>query len=245
MLVKGIIVSMAEDVHQAYITIPLFDNSTSKIDFKNVNKRLATICTLPGCDLLYSIGDVVYVDFEQDNQEYPVILGRLYRDGEVGSISNITAHSLKVNVNTELSNDTSIGDLSYDNLNNPSYGSSYNYEYYDGSVSIDGEDIPIGGTSGIFWCTYGETTSHEIKTAIETGKLCCVVVGTSTYVYLSGNSSKTVTYFGNTSNTGVKLVICSSDVWSSSDAPYSSLSSAPVISIEEDIAINSNHIGYC
>lgn len=120
MLVKGIVISMAEDIHQVYITIPLLDNTTSKTDFRNVSKRLATICTIPGCKPLYARGDVVYVDFEQDDQKYPVVLGMLYRAEPSDSISDMKAQSLEVEVNTKLSNDVSIGDLNYNSLLNSS-----------------------------------------------------------------------------------------------------------------------------
>lgn len=116
MLVKGIVISMAEDIHQVYITIPVLDGASSKIDFRNVNKRLATICTIPGCKPLYSTGDVVYVDFEQEDQKYPVVLGMLYRAEKSDSISDIQAQSLKVTVNTDLSDDISIGSLNYEEL---------------------------------------------------------------------------------------------------------------------------------
>ena len=118
MLVKGIVISMAEDIHQVYITIPLLDNTTSKTDFRNVPKRLATICTIPGCSPLYSRGDVVYVDFEQEDQKYPVVLGMLYRAEPSDSISDMKAQSLEVAVNTKLSNDINIGDLNYNSLVN-------------------------------------------------------------------------------------------------------------------------------
>lgn len=138
MLLKAIVISMAEDTYQVYVTIPVLDGSSSKIDFKNVNKRLATICTIPGCSPLYSTGDVVYVDFEQEDQRYPVVLGMLYRAEKSDSISDIQAQSLKVVVNTDLSDDISIGNLTYDKLEQGgviiSEGDSSNKKY-DGSVA--------------------------------------------------------------------------------------------------------------
>lgn len=116
MLVKAIVISMAEDLYSAYITIPIYDNTSSKSDFSNVPHRLASICPLPGCSPFYSPGDVVYVDFENDNQANPVILGCLYREKSSDSSLNLNVSSLKVNVNTHLSTDTSIGNIKYENI---------------------------------------------------------------------------------------------------------------------------------
>lgn len=116
MLLKAIVISMAEDTYQVYVTIPVLDGSSSKTDFRNVNKRLATICTVPGCNPLYSTGDVVYVDFEKEDEQYPVVLGMLYRAEKSDSTSDMKVQSLKVLVNTDLSDDVSIGDLNYELL---------------------------------------------------------------------------------------------------------------------------------
>lgn len=116
MLFKAIIISMAENPYQAYITIPALDGSDSKNNFLGLKKRLATICSLPGCAPLYATGDVVYVEFEQDNMLDPVIIGQLYRENYNDSTINVSAESLEVYVNTSLSDDTNIGDVSYNNL---------------------------------------------------------------------------------------------------------------------------------
>lgn len=118
MIFKAIVVSRTKDEHQVYITIPALDFKSDR-DVNNlstVNKRLATVCTLPGCAPCYDTGDVVFVDFEQDNLINPIVIGSLYRENKGGSVLNINAESLSVAVNTKLSDDTYIGGSYYENL---------------------------------------------------------------------------------------------------------------------------------
>lgn len=116
MIFKAIVVSRTKDDNKIYITIPVLDGSNSKENFKGVNKRLATVCSLPGCTPIYATGDIVYVDFEEDNMAYPVVIGSLLSSESKSSIINLDAESLTVNVNTQLSEDTAIGNTMYDQI---------------------------------------------------------------------------------------------------------------------------------
>jgi len=116
MIFKAIVVSRTDDDNKIYITIPVLDGASSKTDFKGVNKRLATVCSLPGCMPVYATGDVVYVDFEQDNMSEPIVIGSLLSSESNTSIINVNAESLKVNVDTQLSDETFIGNELYNNI---------------------------------------------------------------------------------------------------------------------------------
>lgn len=112
MIFKAIVASVISDPERdndkIYVTIPILDGSSSKSDFKGVNKRLATICSLPGCIPKYAEGDVVYVDFEQDNMSQPIIIGSLMSSKSNTSVIDLYADSLTVDVNTQLSGETII-----------------------------------------------------------------------------------------------------------------------------------------
>lgn len=69
----------------------------------------AIIQTLPGCSPVYQEGDLVLVEFENDDIANPVIIGLLYRQDMLKGSTDIVADSLHVNVNTTLSENTSIG----------------------------------------------------------------------------------------------------------------------------------------
>ena len=59
---------------------------------------------------------MVLVDFENDNIAYPVIIGLLYRQDMSEGSTDITADSLKVNVNTNLSENTLIGSVTPESI---------------------------------------------------------------------------------------------------------------------------------
>lgn len=168
MIFKAIVVSRTDDDNQIYVTIPVLDGSNSKTNFKGVNKRLATVCSLPGCTPVYATGDVVYIDFEQDNMSYPIVIGSLLSSESKKSIINLDAESLTVNVNTQLSEDTYIGDNSYENI--PTNGSSSNSG---GGGSISGIVTVSNGGTGLGGVTQGnylvgnDASSLEEKTPTE------------------------------------------------------------------------------
>lgn len=111
MIFKAIVTSSSkENEDKVYITIPILDGASSKEDFKGVNQRLATICSLPGCIPRYAQGDVVFVDFEQDNMLEPIIIGSLMSSKSNNSVIDLYADSLTVDINTQLSGETFIDD---------------------------------------------------------------------------------------------------------------------------------------
>lgn len=111
MIFKAIVTSEAKDnENRVYVTIPVLDGASSKNDFRGINQRLANICSLPGCVPKYAKGDVVYVDFEQDNMSDPIIIGSLMSSKSNNSVIDLYADSLTVDVNTQLSGETFIED---------------------------------------------------------------------------------------------------------------------------------------
>ena len=109
MIAKAIVVEVINE-YNAKIRIPIFDKiEGSAFATTNDNLRVATICCPPGCKYALKKDDVVFVGFELDNLDNPIILGMLSVDSMQSSI-NINSQSLKVNVNCELPNDTKLGD---------------------------------------------------------------------------------------------------------------------------------------
>ena len=45
---------------------------------------VATICYQPGYPLAYNKGDIVYIEYENEDYSKPVILGKLYNEEEDG-----------------------------------------------------------------------------------------------------------------------------------------------------------------
>jgi hypothetical protein len=105
------------DKYKFRVRIPIYNKQKDAVFATPTNELdVALVCTLPGCDVNYQVGDVVYVGFD-DAQDYePVILGLLYREKDTGTLMSITAESLKTKVSTDLSPHTSIGDIDEFNI---------------------------------------------------------------------------------------------------------------------------------
>lgn len=96
MIYKAIIDSLLDGGYRAKIRIPYLDKPhTVAASKSNFNLYIANICTMPGCYPTYMPGDVVYVNFEQDDMSKPFIIGALYRK-EMTSKINIEVDDIKI-----------------------------------------------------------------------------------------------------------------------------------------------------
>lgn len=119
MIVKAIVESYPDENSRVRIRIPKF-HKLKGVATSTPTKDLpfAATCSLPGIKPVYIPDDIVFVDFENDDTSKPVIVGKLnYKNDEVSSISDINAGTLNVISNATLSNETQVGNISYDDLN--------------------------------------------------------------------------------------------------------------------------------
>ena len=65
----------------------------------------------------YDIGDIVFVAFEENSLDKPVIIGLLYANDNINSTCDISAQSLVATVNSKLPEDTIIYNTNIDNGN--------------------------------------------------------------------------------------------------------------------------------
>lgn len=87
---------------QVRVRIPIYHKiESSPYATPRSNLPIASVCVLPGAEVAFKRGDVVFVGFELDELDNPIILGVLSREN-VPSSSNIKALSLKVDVNCDL-----------------------------------------------------------------------------------------------------------------------------------------------
>lgn len=105
------------DKYRFRVRVPIY-NKQKGVVFSTPTEELdiALVCTLPGCNVNYQVGDVVYVGFDNSQEYEPVILGLLYREKDTGTLMSITAESVRTKVSTELSSHTKIGSVSEDNI---------------------------------------------------------------------------------------------------------------------------------
>lgn len=101
MLTKGIIVKNISR-YSAKVRIPIYhkskDASNAVLD---EDLPIAYYCAPPGIEPAFKEGEVVWVDFEMDQPEDPVIMGVLCRENSKSS-SDITSQSLVVEVNAKI-----------------------------------------------------------------------------------------------------------------------------------------------
>lgn len=117
MLTKAIIEEISEGGYSARVRIPIYNKLATDVDATRTSDLpIAYYCCPPGMKPNYSVGDIVYVEFELDEESSPVILGALSRPNSSKSTCDIHADSLKVDVNATLPVETSIGKVSKENI---------------------------------------------------------------------------------------------------------------------------------
>lgn len=113
-MVKGII-SKVENKYSYRVRIPLYHKAKNTPGcVPDDQLPYATVCTPPGIFPLYQENDVVWIDFENNELDVPVILGLLYKESGSKAISDINCQSINVEVETTLPKETSIGKVSKD-----------------------------------------------------------------------------------------------------------------------------------
>lgn len=116
MLQKAII-EQKLDKYRMKVRIPVYnkiDSDPTCTPTKDL--YTAIIQTMPGCSPMYREGDIVLVEFENDQISSPVIIGLLFREDMPEGSTDIIADSLKVNVNSYLSENTLIGEVTPESI---------------------------------------------------------------------------------------------------------------------------------
>lgn len=111
MVTKGIVEELIDD-YRARVRIPFFNGiqgSFSATDTKDL--YVATIATLPNCKLNLQLQDIVYLAFEDNKLDNPVIIGQLSREATTERNVIMKADTLNVNVDAYLPSYTHIGSI--------------------------------------------------------------------------------------------------------------------------------------
>lgn len=115
MIVKGIVESVVKN--QAKVRIPVFDKvytATLGVDYDSLS--IASICVPAKFSMNIKSGDLVYVLFEDNNRSKPIIVGYIFNN--IDSTSSADILDITVNNDTILTEDTSIGEVTKDNIKN-------------------------------------------------------------------------------------------------------------------------------
>ena len=112
MIQKAVIKNINNNIFT--IRIPIFETAGSNTEYTTE----ARLCYEPGNLQSYNINDVVFVAFENDEINDPVIIGKLFTGKEEVSTTFSKNSALTVTGQTVLSENTKIGKLTYDDLYN-------------------------------------------------------------------------------------------------------------------------------
>ena len=116
-MITKAIVEQVVSPYEVKVRIPLLDRTTmSSLATSTENLNSATICTLPNCYTNIQVGDVVFVGFEDNTYYKAVVLGHLAREAMTETYANVTFSTLNVREVTALPSDTSIGNVSAENI---------------------------------------------------------------------------------------------------------------------------------
>ena len=116
MLTKGYIQAVLSP-HSVRVRLPIF-NKVENVQGATPVEELATapICTLPHFIQNPQVGDIVFVDFEEDQYSHPVVLGYLSIENNRPNFVSATLEDLTALGKTRLGTDTNIGEIDYKNI---------------------------------------------------------------------------------------------------------------------------------
>ena len=114
MVTKAIVENIIDNSHIT-VRIPVLDRIENSSTGTPLNScQTASVCSLPNIEYNFNIGDIVFVDFEDNNMDSPVILGYLYGVNNSKIDGNVL--SLLVDSCSKLSDNVSIGEVSKDDI---------------------------------------------------------------------------------------------------------------------------------
>ena len=102
MLTKAIIQSIDYTKNMCRVRIPLFENAARNV---NIIEADAQINIVPGIYNSYNTGDIVFIGFEENKMELPVILGKLFVSASTEASShrgNVSGNSLSITDTAQL-----------------------------------------------------------------------------------------------------------------------------------------------
>lgn len=126
MLTKAIIQSIDYTKNMCRVRIPLFENAARKVNIVEADAQLNIV---PGIYNSYKTGDIVFIGFEENKMELPVILGKLFVSASAEASSyrgNLSGNSLSITDAAQLPystvfnyNKIAQNDTLYKDLNTP------------------------------------------------------------------------------------------------------------------------------
>ena len=108
-MIEKAIVEEIIDNYNIRVRVPRYNLSSSSPHATPFSELpIAGICTLPGCNPVFRIGDIVIISYEGDEIDKPIIIGQLYAQNLLNNQIDINCSSLIVDVNTSLPEETNM-----------------------------------------------------------------------------------------------------------------------------------------
>lgn len=109
MIVKGIVESVISKT-ELKVRIPFLNGAREQVDSATTDELpSASVCQIPNVDFEISIGDIVWIEFENNRWESPVIIGFLNNSPK--TTVDYTAKNINVSQSATLPTDTRIGEV--------------------------------------------------------------------------------------------------------------------------------------
>lgn len=117
-MTRAIIEGMVDNFHYR-VRIPVLNKIAAAVGATPVEElAIATVAVAPGVSPKFRSGDVVFVEFEEGDTSKPVVVGLMFNTLEASVVSDAKFDSLSISVNTTLQRDTTIGEVTADNIAN-------------------------------------------------------------------------------------------------------------------------------
>lgn len=111
MLTKAIVEEVLSP-YEVRVRIPLLNKiQGSPLATPTEDLNIASVCTLPNCYTNFQVGDIVFVEFEDNTTHKAVILGHLCREATQGTYPDLHSGDLVVHGNSTLPTNTRIGNV--------------------------------------------------------------------------------------------------------------------------------------
>lgn len=118
MVTRGIIEKIVDTTH-VKVRVPRINKSAGAVGATPTeNLPIACIASVPGIIPYYNVSDVVYVDYENDNTDSPVVIGLISSAITNNGRSDIFSSSIQVDASAILPTDTNIGPITPESINN-------------------------------------------------------------------------------------------------------------------------------
>lgn len=116
-MTRGIVEKIIDKNHYK-VRIPEYNGLiNTDYDFVDTDSlQTATVCSLPGNSLSYKAGDIVFVTFERDSIDNPVIMGLIQGANSTYTACDIVSDSVEIKVNCKLPLHTEIGGVQPNDL---------------------------------------------------------------------------------------------------------------------------------